>query len=127
MPSVYLATVTGDGSSHATAFRPSGFDGVPYVCLMIDPGKSRAVIVSSNDSITGAGITQLVTAASWAALRTLATSTNPSAGQRTAANAWLTNKGYSTLTGAQVTWAQCIHFIARQVNPDADLAIAQVA
>ncbi len=126
MPAVYLCNVIGDGVSTLTAFRPDLPVGARFACLMIDDANGKAMVVSPDNTLTGTGINNLLQSDTWANLRTLALTTNPTAGQRTAANTWLTNNGYQTLTGAQVTWVQCIHFIARQVNAAADLATVSV-
>ena len=121
MPSVYLANVTGDGLTPSTAYRPSGFDGKNMSVLMIDTVKGKALIFSSDDTVTGVGITSLLTQVSVAALRTYAATNNPSTANRTAITGWLTANGYAALTAAQVTWLACFNFIGRQVNAAADL------
>ena len=104
-----------------TAFRPSGFDGTTMSVLMIDVAKSRALVLSQNDAVTGAGITSLLTASSVAALRTYAAANAPSLAQRTAIGAWLSTNAYVALTAGQVSWLDCFNFIGRQVNVAADL------
>lgn len=123
MASLYLCDAIGDGLIPETAFRPSGFDGKPNAVLMLHQPKMKALILSSDDAVTGAGISKLLTAASVAALRTAAASTNPSATKRTSINTWLTANGYQQLTVAQVSWFDCVQYVARQVNPDADLLL----
>lgn len=127
MTSVYLTNVTGDGASPNTAYQPDVPDGTPFACLMIHEAKRRAVIVSPSDTLTGTGVTKLLTGASFADLRTKASNTNPTAAQRTTMNNWLTANGYTALTAAQVTWWDYIHHIARQINSAADLDITTVA
>lgn len=123
MTSLYLADVAGDGSSLATAFRPSGFDGKTFSVLMIDQVQQKAIIYSPDDSITGAGITNFLSAGSRPALITLAQSTSPTAGQRNAIVTWCTNAGYTvpSVVG-NPTWWTVLHYIAHQVNGAADLA-----
>jgi hypothetical protein len=118
MASVYLVNVIGDGVTMDTAYRPDVPDGTVYTCLMLHPAKMRALILSPTDAIVGA--TRLVQAADVPALRAKAKTTSPTAAQRTTIQTWMTANGYGTLP-AGVTWAQVIHFIARQVNPAADL------
>lgn len=127
MTSVYLTNVTGDGLAPATAYRPDVPAGVSFACLMLHEAKRRALVVSPSDTLSGTGITKLVTGTSLADLRTTAKATNPTAALRTAMNNWLTANGYAPLTAAQVTWWDCIHHIARQVNPVADLDLTGVA
>ena len=120
MPGVYLCNVIGDGQSVETAFRPDVPAGTQFVCLMIHEAKAKALILSAADAITHPGVITLVSAATKAQLRELATTTSPNATRRNQINTWLTNNGYQTIT-AGMTWAQAIHYVARQVNPDADL------
>lgn len=124
MTSVYLTNVTGDGASPATAYRPDATGS--FACLMIHETKRKAVIVSPSDTLTGTGITKLVTGTSVDDLRTKARSTNPTATQRTAMNNWLTTNTYTPLPAAAVSWWDCIHHIARQVNPAANLDLTGV-
>lgn len=126
MPAIYLCSVTGDGVSTATAYRPSLPAGAAYACLMIHEAKSRAMIVSPDNTLTGTGITMLLSDTDWDALRTKAATTNPTAGQRTSLATWLAANSYLPLTAAQVTWLDCIHFVARQVNSAADLGLTYV-
>lgn len=129
MSSVYACPVTGDGSSLATAHRPqfTPMD-APFAVLMLDgrTDRQRALVLSSDDALTGVGVTKLLAAASLSDLRSLAATTAPSKAQRTSFGSWLTGAGYVTLTAAQVSWADCIHFAARQVNPAADLSLTFV-
>lgn len=126
MPAVYLCNVIGDGVSTTTAYRPNVPAGTQFACLMIHEVKARAIIVSTDNTLSGTGITMLLSDTDWAALRIKAATTNPTAGQRTNLSTWLSANGYLPLTAAQVTWLDCIHFIARQVNPAADLDLTQV-
>ena len=126
MPAVYLCNVTGDGLSPATAHRPNVPAGTLYACLMIHEAKARAIIVSPDNTLTGTGITKLVQGTDWANLRTLATTTSPTAPQLAAVNTWLTNNSYPVYTVPTPTWAQTIHYVARLVNPAADLDLTQV-
>lgn len=126
MPAVYLCNVVGDGQSTTTAFRPVLPAGTQFACLMIDEPKARAVIVSPDNTLTGTGIAKLIEDTDWAALRTRAATTNPTAAQRTAVTTWLAANTYLPLTVAQVTWLDVIHFVARQANPAADLSLTQV-
>ncbi len=125
MPAVYLTDVAGDGVSSETAFRPSGFDGIPYVCLMIHETKRKALVASPN-TVTGAGTTKLLAAASWPALRTLAKTTNPTANQLNAVKAWLATNGYPVPVAVNPSWWEVIHHVARQVNPSADLDATEI-
>jgi hypothetical protein len=116
--SIYVCNVVGDGVTPETAYRPS-FPS-PFSCLFIDQARGKGLIISPDDSATGTGVNRLVQAPTLTALRNKAKTTNPTGAQRTALNTWLTNGGYQPLT-TQTTWAECIHFAARQVNPAADL------
>lgn len=122
MASLYLANVTGDGASPATAWRPAGFDGHRFAVLMVDQVKGRAVVFSPEDGITGTGIVTLLQAADRASLGTLARNTSPSPAQLNAAKTWCTNAGYPVPQAASPTWWQTIHYIAQLVNPTADLS-----
>lgn len=124
MTSVYLANVTGDGLTPDTAYRPDVTG--PFVCLMIHEAKSKAVIVSPSDTLTGTGITKLVTGTSLDDMRTKARTTNPTSTQRTNINNWLSANGYTALPAEAVTWWDCVHHVARQVNPAADLDLTGV-
>lgn len=126
MASIYLTSVTGDGSTTATALRPSGFDGRPFSVLMMSEVKGKALLLSSDDTVTGVGVNNLITAASVQTLRTFAQSNNPSAAKRTAISSWLSSAGWNPLSLAQVTWWDCLHFAARQGNPAADLGVTGV-
>lgn len=121
MSSVYVANVTGDGLSSQTAYRPNGFDGKTFSVLMIDRVKSKALLLSQDDTVTGTGITNLLTASSVSALRAFASTNSPTLAQRTALTSWLTTNSYVVLTSAQVSWLDCFNFIGRQVNTAADL------
>lgn len=121
MPAVYLCNVIGDSVSTETAFRPDLPAGSAFVCLMIDEAKGRAVVASPDNTLTGTGITKLQ-AATWAALRTAATSMI----QSNAVKTWLTNNGYPVPGATSPTWAQTILYVARLVNPAADLAVTQI-
>jgi hypothetical protein len=124
---VYTANVTGDGTSPSTAFRPTGFDGHPFSVLMLDPGVAKkCMVVSSQDTITGTGISALITRSTWPDLLDWARTHNPTTAQRNAMNTWLTGAGLATLTAAQVNWFDCIQYAAQQVNPAADLANTSV-
>lgn len=128
MASVYVCNVIGDGLSTLTAFAPSIPAGKAFACLMIDTTvKKKALIVSSDDTITGIGISKLLTAATYAALVALAKGSNPSAAQIINISGWLTSAGYAALTVAQVTWWDTVQYAARQVNPAADLALTMSA
>jgi hypothetical protein len=124
--SVYLANVTGDGLTPETAYRPSGFDSQACAILMLDTVRGKCLVVSGNDNNAAVGVTKLVSAASFAALRTLAATTNPTAAKRTAINTWLTGAGLTPLGAGQVTWQDCVEFVGRQVNPDTSLAQTSV-
>lgn len=126
MPAVYLCNVIGDGVSTTTAFRPSLPPGRLFACLMIHEVKARAIIVSPDNTLTGTGIVMLISDTSWDAMRTKAATTNPTAGQRINLSTWLAANGYQPLKAAQVTWLDCIHFMAQQVNPAADLYLTEV-
>lgn len=121
MASVYLAPVIGDGLTPDTAFRAGGFDGFSHAVLMIDEVRKQAIVASSADTVTGTGITRLLTGATWAELRANGKKNSPNPSQRTQFNAWLTAAGYTPTTAAQVTWEDCVLFAARQVNPAATL------
>ena len=122
MASVYLCGVIGDGLSAATAYRPD-VTGSIFACLMTDTSaKKKALIVSSSDALTGTGVTKVLTAASFSALVSFAKANNPTSTQRAALASWLLAAGYTALTAGQVTWWDCLHYIAQQVNPAADLA-----
>lgn len=122
MASIYVANVTGDGETLATAWRPSGFDGKRYAVLMSDEVHGKCIVFSPDDTVTGTGIQRFLQAANRAALLDLAKTTSPTAGQRTTITNWCTNAGYTVpnYTG-NPTWWTVLHFIARQVNGDADL------
>lgn len=121
MASLYLCNVEGDGTSAESAYRPA-VTASAFTCLMLDSVRGKALIVSPDDSLAGAGVNRLLQAATMAGLRTKARTTNPTAAQRTALNTWLLNGGYQPLT-AQLTWAECVGFAARQVNSAADLEV----
>lgn len=122
MPSIYLTNVVGTGGSTPdTAYRPNITTQGRWVVLMIHEAKAKAIVVAQDDTISGAGITKLLTGTNLADLRQKAKTTNPSGAQRTAMATWLSTNGYQPLTAAQTTWWECLHFIARQVNPSADL------
>lgn len=121
MASLYFCNVSGDGLSPETSFTPAVTTSGRWACLMIHEPKRRAIIVAQDDAIADAGVTKLLTGTSLANLRNKAKTTNPTAGQRTAMGTWLANNGYQPLTASEATWWDCIHFIARQVNPVADL------
>lgn len=126
MPAVYLCNVTGDGQSTDTAYRPDIPAGTAFVCLMIDETKGRAVIASADNTLTGTGITKLLQGTTWPDLRTKATTTSPTTAQLNAVKTWLTNNGYPVPSVTSPTWAQTILYVARLVNPAADLAGTQV-
>lgn len=126
MPAVYLCNVTGDGQSATTAYRPNLPAGTQFACLMIHEAKARAVIVSPDTTLTGTGIIKLIQATDWADLRTKAATTSPNATILAAINTWLTTNGYPVYTTPTPTWAQTIHYVARLVNPAADLDLTQV-
>ena len=127
MASVYVANVIGDGLTPGTAYRPSGFDGQPCSVMMLDTTRGKCLVVSGNDTVVAAGVLSLVTAVSVAALRTLAATTNPTAARRTAIDAWLTNAGLPTLTVSQVSWKDCVEYVAKQVNSVASLTSTDTA
>lgn len=121
MPSVYLTSVTGDGQSIATARRASGFDGVSHATLMIDEAKKQAIVASPVDTVTGTGVTRILTGPTWEELRAQGKRNSPTNPQRKQVNDWLLAAGYAPLTSAQVTWEDCVLYAARQVNPAATL------
>lgn len=122
MASIYVAAITGDGATLETAWRPSGFDGKKFAVLMTDEIKRRAIVYSPDDTVAGAGITQFLQAEDRPSLIALAKSTGPGAGQRTAITNWLTAAGYTVPSySGNPTWWTVLHFIARQVSPEADL------
>lgn len=125
MTTIYACNITGAGTP-SSLFEPAGFAGMSYACLMMDTAKGRCILLSPSDTVTGAGITALLTSASHGALVTDAGLTAPSAAKRTALAAWLVNAGYLPLTAAQVTWLDCVHHVVRQVNSAADLALTRV-
>lgn len=123
MTSVYACNVVGTGTA-ADPYRAS-ITG-PHACLMIDPTKAKALVVSPSDTLSGTGISPLLTAASWPALVEAARTTNPTTAQRSALNNWLAGGGYTALPASAVSWWDCLHHAARQVNPAADLAATMV-
>ena len=126
MASVYVANVLGDGLTPSTAYRPSGFDGIACAVVMLDAKRGRCLVLSSIDTVTATGVSNLATAATVAALQTLAATTNPTTTKRTQINAWLTGAGLATLTVAQVSWLDCLQFVALQINPVANLIATSV-
>lgn len=124
MACVYLCNTTGDGLTTGTAYRASVTG--PHACLMLDAAKGRALVVSPSDTLTGTGITRLISAPSWTALTDLVLTTNPTAAQRTALNAWLTGGGWTALPASAVSWWDCVHHAARQTNPAADLSLTRI-
>lgn len=119
MASLYLANVTGNGLTPATAWRPSGFDGQRFTVLMVDEIKGRCVVYSPTDTITGVGITRILNAANRPGLIAFAQNNSPSVAQLNTVRTWCTNAGYTPPT--MDTWWNVVHFVARQVNPTADL------
>lgn len=126
MTTVYAAHVTGDGLSPATAFRPAGFDGLRWVILMLDQNRSRCLLVSSSDTVTGPNVVSLVTGASWSALLSWARATSPPAHERNVLGTWISSAGLTALTSSQVNWFDCLTYVARQVNPAADLSATDI-
>lgn len=124
MTSVYLSNVIGDGASPDTAYRPDVTGA--YTCLMIHEAKRRAVIVSPSDTLSGTGITKLLTGTSLADLRSKARGSNPTNPQRNAVGNWLAANGYAPLPASAVSWWDVTHHVARQVNPAADLDLTGV-
>lgn len=120
MPSIHVCDVIGDGLTPETAHRPDLPTDTQYACLMIHEAKAKALIYSAADVITHPGVASLISASTSAGLRQLAATTSPNAPRRAQINTWLTNNGYQTIT-AGMTWGEAIQFIARQVNPAADL------
>lgn len=120
MASLYLTDVAGDGQTMATAFRASGFTGVSHAVLMIDQAKKKAIVYSPSDAVAGSGIRLLLSAADHAALVVAAKTTTPTAAQLTTIINWATNAGYPA-PSSQTTWWDILHFLAHQVNPQADL------
>jgi hypothetical protein len=125
MATVYLADVTGDGVSPETAFRPSIPAGTRYVTIMLDQVKMKCLIASPNDTLVAAGVIQLLTGTTFETLRSASGQTTVPNGKRNAINTWLNTNGYLPIA-AGLTWLNAIHFIARQVNPAADLTTAFV-
>lgn len=124
MPSVYLANVIGDGSMN-DGFRPDVPTGADFSCLMIDGPAGRCVIVSPSDSLTGTGILLLATGSTWDDLAANTRQTSPNNPTRNQINNWLTTAGYQPIS-AGMTWDEVIHFVARQVNPAANLGQTKV-
>lgn len=125
MPSIYLANVTGDGQSTDTAWRPDIPTGTPFACLMVDEIAGRCVFVSTDDALSGTGILLLATGATWDDLEATTNQTSPNNPRRNQINTWLTDAGYQPIT-PEMTWTEVVHFIARQVNPAADLTKTRV-
>jgi len=129
VPSIYLCDVEGDGTAGApfrAAIPREDAQGDPipfrYSCLMIDTTRGKAVIYSPHDNwANGTTIRQLVTGNSRAQMLSRARTTSPNTVARTTINAWLTAGGYATLPAAADTWLEVVLFVARQVNPVADL------
>jgi hypothetical protein len=122
MPGVYLCNVIGDGLTMESAWRPDVPVGTRYACLMIDTSvKMKAIIASPSATVTGTGITLLLSGSTWETLYANGNQTSPNNPQRNNVNTWLTTNGYQTIS-AGMTWTQVVHFIARQVNPAADLS-----
>lgn len=119
MPSVYTCNTIGAGLSAVDAFRPD-VNG-PYSCLMIHPVKTKALIASSVDNLTGGSLTKWLTGATWPDLRQLARTTSPTAPQRAGIQTFLSQNGYTALPANVTVWLDVIHFVARQVNSAADL------
>jgi hypothetical protein len=125
MASVYLANVTGDGQSTGTAWRPDIPVGARFVLLMLDEVAGRCVFASTDDALSGTGILLLATGASWDDLRANTRQTSPNTPRRNQINTWLTDAGYQPIT-SDMTWFDAVQFIARQVNPAADLDLTSV-
>jgi hypothetical protein len=125
MPSIYLANVTGDGITTETAWRPDIPLGTPFACLMLDEITGRCVIVSTDDAISGAGVLLLATGATWETLEANTNQTSPNTPKQNQINTWLTSMGYEPIVDG-MTWTEVVHFIARQVNPAADLSLTRV-
>lgn len=122
MASIFVANVTGNGSTADSAFRPSGFNGERYAVLMLDETNGKCLVFSPNDAIVGTGIQRLVQAADRQALLAACRTTSPNAAQRTAIANWCTNAGYQVPNYAgNPTWFQVITFLARLVSPAADV------
>jgi hypothetical protein len=125
MPSVYLTNVTGDGVSTFTAHRPD-IPAASFACLMIDETSGRALIVSPDNSLSGSGVLLLASGATWEEMEASTRQTKPNPPKLSQINTWLTSSGYQPVT-SDMTWNEIVHFIARQVNPAADLATTRVA
>ena len=119
MPGAYLVNC---GQINPLVYGPI-VSATDYECLMIHRATNKAVVVARQDIRGEAGVTTLVFAPTWAALVREARSTDPAdvptGAQRTAVTNWCNANGYTPPTVAQVTWAQLILFVARQVNPGA--------
>lgn len=121
MPTVYFTTVTGDGLSAGTAYRPD--TSVAYAALSVDSVRLRAVVVGPEAAPGEA----LVTGSDMSTLRSNAASSGPNNSRRNAINALLNSAGYTPIPGGVTTWLGIIHHIARQANPVADLAVVGVS
>lgn len=122
MASLYLTNVT--SRPPAEDFTPAITTTGRWVALLIDTVKGKALIVAADDAIADPGVTKLLTGTSLANLRSKAKATNPTAPQRTAMQTWLVNNGYQPLDAGAGSWWECVHAIARQGNPAADLDLA---
>jgi hypothetical protein len=120
MATVYMCNAVLDARGRLV---PAGFTNKPYSSLFLDKVTMRGMVVSSDDGITGSGITPLRTAATWAELSSQAKVDAPSNAQKNAVNNWLTSGGYTVLTTtAGANWYDTVEYMARQVNPSADLS-----
>lgn len=123
MASIYAGKTTGTGVGYDSV-RPLGFDAVSYNTLMIDTKRSpNCLVLSPDDTITAASLQRLVTAPTKADLKVLLQATNPSASERNALDTFAKGGSMQPLTAAQVTWWDCLVYLAQQVNPAADLNV----
>lgn len=141
---IYLVDVLGTGTQ-ADAFRPDVPAGISFACLMIHEVKKKALIVTGADNLpVKAGRTRLFNGLDINDLKNKARTTNPTASQRDALNAWLTANGWQAvptapydagdknpdgtvkLRPAPVSWLEVVDFVANQVNPGANLTGAYV-
>lgn len=126
MATLYLTTIIGTGSQ-TDPFRPAGFDGFPYAVLMNQVSKPGCIVYSPRDDVDvpdQKAVTPMQTRASHADLVAWADSTIPTASERNVLDAWAGSGGLARLpAGSEAwTWAECLHYFARQVNPGASLA-----
>lgn len=117
MTSIYLIDVVGS-TGFADPLRPNTTE--DFSCLMIDPIKKRALIVSSSDTIATGNARRLIQGSSMSNLRGRLT-TSPSQANRGVVASWLAINGYPPLPGEAVNWRDLINYVARMIEPAANV------